>query len=77
MTLYNEPENGVTMLDYKPLPALRGASLDSLSELIDNLSAAERGAWYTGDYIMIAALQGDIRRAEIYYKMYERREKRE
>jgi len=63
--------------DYKPLPTLRGLSVASLRELHDNLYAAEENAWLYGADLLTMALDMDIRKVNMYIRMYEKRDKHE
>ena len=62
--------------DYKPLPTLRGMSVDSLRELYDNLCAAEENAWLCGADLLTMALDMDIKKVDLYIRMYEKRGKK-
>lgn len=63
--------------DYKPLPPLRGLPLDSLRELYGNLCAAQENAWLYGADMLTIALEMDIRKVDMYIRMYEKKERRE
>ena len=76
MKLYPDTEKELFFeTDYKPLPALRGISLASLRELLENLENAQENAWLYGAELLEMALDMDIRKVKMYIKMQEKREK--
>lgn len=62
--------------DYRPLPPLRGMSVKDLAELIDNLEKAQENAFLYGNDLLSIALDTDIKKVELYYKMYSKKEEK-
>lgn len=77
MKIYPDTERELTMADYKPLPSLHGLHVAEIEELIYNLENALENAWLSGDDFMAMAIEMDIRKAEIYYKLYSKKARKE
>ena len=73
MIIYPDTEKELAMADYKPLPSLHGLPIADIKELIYNLENALENAWLSGDDFMAMAIEMDIRKAEIYYKLYSKK----
>ena len=74
MIIYPNTEKELFWEDYKALPPLRGLSVAELAELVDNLEKAQENAFLSGNDMLSLALDMDIRKAELYLKMYTRKE---
>ena len=77
MKLYPDTEKELFFeTDYVKLPvSLRGISLASLRELLENLENAQENAWLYGAELLQIALDMDIRKVEMYIRIAEKREK--
>ena len=65
MIIYHDTEKELT--EYKPLPgSLKGLSIDSLEELIDNLEKAQACFWIYGNDWYAAGIGMDIQKAKLY-----------
>jgi len=73
MILYQDIEQIENLTDYKPLPSLKNAKIASLQELLDNLYSVQEQAHFIGDYFLLTAINGDIRKVELYIKLYSKR----
>lgn len=72
MIIYQDTEKELT--EYKPLPgSLKGLSIDSLEELIDNLEKAKACFWVYGNDLYCIGVDMDIRKAKLYLTMTKRK----
>ena len=76
MIIYPDIENELQWNDYKALPPLRGLSVAELAELVDNMEKAQENAFLSGNDMLSLALDLDIKKAELYLKMYTRKEEK-
>ena len=74
MIIYPNVEKELFWEDYKALPPLQGMSVTELAELVDNLEKAQENAFLSGNDMLSLALDLDIKKAELYLKMYTRKE---
>lgn len=74
MKLYPDTEKELSMLDYKPLPTLRGLSVSELRELSENIESAIENAWIYHSDLFALALDMDSRKIDLYIHFAERRE---
>ena len=79
MKLYPDTEKELFFeTDYVKLPvSLRGISLASLRELLENLENAQENAWLYGAELLEMALDMDIRKIKMYIKMQEKRREKQ
>lgn len=76
MIIYRDTEKELT--EYKPLPgSLKGLSIDSLTELIDNLEKAQACFWIYGNDWIAAGIGMDIQKAKLYLTMARKRAARQ
>ena len=82
MTIYTGIENSEKELsfdDYKPIRNinLKSLSLDSLTELRDNIENAMENAFLFGNDLLQIALNMDINRINLYIRMKEKQAKQQ
>ena len=75
MKLYNTEKELFTAY-YKPLPVLRGVSLNDLYELLDNIEKATENAWLNGNDLLAIAFDQQAEKVNLYIRMYEKRDKK-
>ena len=64
MIIYSDTQRELYFKDYKPLPDLSGASLDSLKELLNNLYNACENAFLYGSALLEIAVYDDIEKVQ-------------
>lgn len=74
--LYTDTEKELTFDDYKPLPSLRGLSLQALYELQSNLEEAIDNAVIYHSELLEMALDMDLRKIDMYVRMKQKKQEK-
>ena len=75
MIIYQNTE--IELFDYIPVPvSLRNETVESLTELIENLEAAQDNFFINGNDLFAGAVNCDLRRAKNYLHFAKRREEK-